>query len=75
MTTKIAVSLPDDLVQAARQAVADDLAPSVSAYVAEALRDKQRGDGLAALLDEWDLEFGPPGPEARAWADRVLDAN
>jgi Arc/MetJ-type ribon-helix-helix transcriptional regulator len=72
MTTKIAVSLPDELVEAARQAVAENRAASVSAYVADALRERERAQGLAALLDEWDREFGPPGPEATAWAKRAL---
>ena len=72
MTTKIAISLPDELVEAARQAVAEDRAASVSAYIADALRDRERAQGLAALLDEWDRELGPPGPETTAWAKRAL---
>ena len=72
MTTKIAISLPDELVEAARQAVAENRAASVSAYVADALRERERAQGLAALLDEWDRELGPPGPEATAWAKRAL---
>jgi Arc/MetJ-type ribon-helix-helix transcriptional regulator len=72
MTTKITVSLPDHLVEAARAAVRDGRAASVSAVVAEALRSHLRGGDLKSLLDEWDEEFGPPSPEDFAWADSVL---
>jgi Arc/MetJ-type ribon-helix-helix transcriptional regulator len=72
MTTKITVSLPDHLVEAARAAVRDGLAASVSGVVAEALRSHLRGGDLTSLLDEWDAESGPPAPEVLAWADAVL---
>jgi Arc/MetJ-type ribon-helix-helix transcriptional regulator len=70
MTTKIAVSLPDELVEAARAAVRDGRAASVSAYVADALREKSGRYTLADVLDRLDAELGPPGPEADAWAKR-----
>lgn len=73
MTTKIAVSLPDDLVEAARVAVRDGRAASVSAYVADALREKSGHLTLAEVLDQWDSELGAPGAEAEAWAGRELD--
>jgi Arc/MetJ-type ribon-helix-helix transcriptional regulator len=72
MTTKITVSLPDHLVEAARAAVHDGRAASVSAVVAEALRSHLRVGDLKSLLDEWDAEVGPPSPEVLAWADSVL---
>jgi Arc/MetJ-type ribon-helix-helix transcriptional regulator len=72
MTTKIAVSLPDELVTAARQAVADGRAASVSAYVAEAIADRRADEDLARLLDEMDAEHGPPTGEHFAWARRAL---
>jgi Arc/MetJ-type ribon-helix-helix transcriptional regulator len=50
--SKIAVSLPRELVQQARQAVRDGRAESVSAYVAAALTEKAKLDDLAELLDE-----------------------
>ncbi|MDT0185302.1 hypothetical protein Q9S36_34470 [Microbacterium sp. ARD31] len=74
MTTKIAVSLPDHLVDEARTAVAEGRAASVSAYVAEAMSEKSRRRTLTEVLDEMDAELGAPGPEARARASRVLDA-
>ncbi len=72
MTTKIAVSLPDELVAIARLAVAEGRAPSVSAYVANALARQVREDELAALVAEMRVEHGTPSDEDYAWADQVL---
>ncbi|MHB1738394.1 MAG: toxin-antitoxin system antitoxin subunit [Actinomycetes bacterium] len=72
MTTKIAVSLPDELVQAARQAVADGRATSVSAFVAAAMADRERTESLAALVADIIAEDGEPSSEDYAWADRAL---
>lgn len=75
MTTKIAVSLPDHLVEEARAAVVEGRATSVSAYVAEALAEKSRRRTLTEVLDEMDAELGAPGAAAAAEAARVLDAH
>lgn len=72
MTTKIAVSLPDELVADGRRAVAEGRADSVSAYVAEALRDRSRYEELTTLLAEMAAESGPPTEEDREWARRAL---
>jgi len=73
MTRKIAVSLPDELVEHARRAVTEGRAASVSAYVAAALAERQRTEGLAALLDEMLGETGGPmSPAERRRADRLL---
>lgn len=72
MTTKIAVSLPDDLVAAARQAVADGRAASVSAFVANAIKEHGRYERLAVLLSEMAAEAGPPTEEDRMWARQTL---
>lgn len=72
MTTKIAVSLPDELVAAARRAVQEGRAASVSAYVAAALARQVREDDLAALLAEMRAEHGSPSADDYSWADRVL---
>ncbi|SEB60185.1 hypothetical protein SAMN04489844_0648 [Nocardioides exalbidus] len=74
MTTKIAVSLPDHLVDEARDAVATGRVASVSAYVAEAMTEKSRRLTLAEVLDEMDAELGAPDEDARARAERALDA-
>jgi Arc/MetJ-type ribon-helix-helix transcriptional regulator len=72
MTTKIAVSLPDELVDEARKAVKEGRADSVSGYVAEAMSQRSRRETLAALLDDLDTEFGGPGRDARRWAEQQL---
>jgi len=72
-TSKIAVSLPSELVEQARRAVAERRAPSVSAYVARALEEKAKLDDLGSLLDEMLGQSGGPltGAERKA-ADRAL---
>jgi antitoxin ParD1/3/4 len=72
-TTKIAVSLPEQLVAQAQRAVADGRATSVSAYVAAALEEKAKLDDLASLLDEMLAETGGPlTARERREADRAL---
>jgi Arc/MetJ-type ribon-helix-helix transcriptional regulator len=74
MTSKIAVSLPDHLVEHARRAVAEGRAASVSAYVAAALEQKSQADDLKALLEQMLEETGGPmTDEERRQADAVLD--
>jgi Arc/MetJ-type ribon-helix-helix transcriptional regulator len=72
MTTKIAVSLPDELVEEARQAVREGRADSVSAYVAEAMSERTRRDTLRSLLDDLDQELGAPSRYAERWAGQQL---
>lgn len=70
---KIAVSLPGQLVEAAKRAVRGGRAPNVSAYVADALADKVMLDDLSALLEEMLAETGGPLTKAeRRAADRIL---
>jgi len=73
MTSKIAVSLPEELIAGARRAVARGRAESVSGYVAAALAEKAKLDDLADLLQEMLAETGGPltATERRA-ADRAL---
>jgi Arc/MetJ-type ribon-helix-helix transcriptional regulator len=72
-TSKIAVSLPTELVAQAQRAVSEGRAPSVSAYVARALQEQAKLDDLAALLEEMLAQTGGPltGVE-RKDADRAL---
>ncbi|MCL4414942.1 MAG: toxin-antitoxin system antitoxin subunit [Acidimicrobiales bacterium] len=72
-TTKIAVSLPGELVAQARRAVSEGRASSVSAYVARAIEEQAKLDDLASLLEEMLAETGGPlsAAERRA-ADRAL---
>jgi Arc/MetJ-type ribon-helix-helix transcriptional regulator len=72
MTTKIAVSLPDELVAAARQAVREGRPASVAAFVAQAIDAHRRYEDLSALLTEMAAQAGPPTSEDRAWARAAL---
>lgn len=69
---KIAVSLPKDQIEAARQAVANGQAPSVSAYVSDALARVKRDASLAGLVAQLIAEDGTPTAADYAWADDVL---
>ncbi len=72
-TSKIAISLPKQVAERARQAVRRGHAPSVSAYVAAALNEKVKLDDLSSLLAEMLAESGGPlsAAERRA-ADLAL---
>ncbi|MCA1840622.1 MAG: hypothetical protein ABR507_04370 [Actinomycetota bacterium] len=70
---KIAVSLPANLVEAAKRAVRVGIAPNVSAYVADAMAEKMMLDDLSTLLEEMLAETGGPLTKAeRQAADRIL---
>lgn len=75
---KLAISLPQEQVAQAREAVARGEASSVSSYVSAALaavRPKFPGeehDTLDDLVADMIAEDGVPSPEAYAWADEVL---
>ncbi|MGI8875267.1 MAG: ribbon-helix-helix domain-containing protein [Egibacteraceae bacterium] len=74
-TAKIAVSLPSELLADVRRLVAHGHAPSVSAYVAEALREKVTREDLLVLLDELLQETGGPVTDAeRAEINAEIDA-
>lgn len=72
MTTKLTISVPDELAAQARAAVRDGRANSVSGYIVAALEHYRD----AATLDEWldrvDGDLGRPSPEAFAWAESQL---
>ena len=70
---KIAVTLPGELVEAARAAVQAGRAPSVSAYVAGALEQRVKLEDLDALLVEMLVETGGPLTDLeRAEIDREV---
>ena len=72
-TSKIAVSLPTELVLQAKKAVSEGRTSSVSAYVARALEEQVKLDDLSSLLDEMLAETGGPlTAEERAAADQAL---
>jgi Arc/MetJ-type ribon-helix-helix transcriptional regulator len=69
---KIAITLPEEQVAAARQAVADGRAASVSAYISQALARRSAEEEMAEAIAEIYAETGQPTEEERAWARRVL---
>ncbi len=72
MTRKIAVSLPDEQVDAIRRAVDEGRAASVSGFISAAVARAERQNGLARLLDDLDSELGPVSANDLAWADKML---
>ena len=69
---KIAITLPEEQVAAARRAVADGRAASVSAYISQALGRRDADEDLAVAIAEIYAEAGQPTRADRAWARRAL---
>lgn len=68
---KVAITLPSQLLQAARAETEAGQAPSLSAYIAQAIAEKLKKDELQGVLDEIFSER-PLTDEERAWADHYL---
>lgn len=71
-TSKVALSIPAEVLEQAKKEVAAGRAKSLSSFVSAALDEKLRRDELAAILDAMDASYGAPSKAARAWARRVL---
>jgi len=72
-SAKVAISLPKEVLARARAAVRRGDAPSLSAYVSQAIEEKTSDDDLMKMLEEMLEETGgPPTPEEIRWADGVL---
>jgi Arc/MetJ-type ribon-helix-helix transcriptional regulator len=69
---KIAITLPEEQVAAARRAVAEGRAPSVSAYISQALARRSAEEDMAEIIAEIYAQAGEPTEEDRVWARRVL---
>ncbi len=69
---KIAITLPEHQVAAARRAVAEGRLPSVSAYVWQAIARRDADDELAETVAEIYAETGPATAADRAWARQAL---
>lgn len=69
---KIAITLPEEQVAAARRAVAEGRAASVSAYISQALARRDADEELAETIAEIYAETGSPTAEERTWARRAL---
>jgi Arc/MetJ-type ribon-helix-helix transcriptional regulator len=72
MSTRITVSLPDDLAASVAAAVAAGRATSVSAYVASAMREKFERESVAEVLAEWRTEAGPLTAADETWVQDAL---
>lgn len=70
--SKVALSMPAEVLRLAKKEVAAGRAKSLSSFVAEAVDEKLRRDELSAILDEMDVEHGKPTKADTAWAKRVL---
>jgi hypothetical protein len=71
-TEKVALSIPSDILERAKEEVAAGRAKSLSAFVSEAVDEKTRRAELAAILDAMDAEHGKPKKVDLAWAKRIL---
>jgi Arc/MetJ-type ribon-helix-helix transcriptional regulator len=69
---KIAITLPEEQVAAARRAVAEGRAASVSAFISHALARRDADEELAETITEIYGETGHPTEEERLWARQVL---
>jgi hypothetical protein len=72
MTTKIAVSLPDNLPGEPRDAVSAGRGASVSAHIADAMAQAARTTSITQLVADMRAEDGVPDEDDRAWARRAL---
>ncbi|MGL6233812.1 MAG: hypothetical protein ACRC20_00565 [Segniliparus sp.] len=83
MGKKVSATLTDAQLEIIERAVSEGAAKSVAAFVAAAVAEKcgavsrqdAHGDGedpLESLLREMDEEYGPPSPEAEAWAEEQI---
>lgn len=69
---KIAITLPEEQVAAARLAVTEGRAASVSAYISQALSRRSADEEMAETIAEIYAESGQPTEADRLWARRVL---
>jgi hypothetical protein len=69
---KVTVTIPEEELALAKEAVRAGAAPSLSAYVTEALVGHRPGPSLQELVAELRAEIGPPTEEERAWARMAL---
>lgn len=71
---KLAISLPEELVQKARRGIRAGQAKTMSAYVASAVKEKAEAQDLVEMLDEILGRAGPArAAAAKRWAARTLD--
>lgn len=76
---KITLSLPEELVSAAEDAVKTGKARSVSAYIAARAGAGEARMNLAEVMDRWNAAAGSVDAEhaaaAEQWAQQFMDRN
>jgi Arc/MetJ-type ribon-helix-helix transcriptional regulator len=70
--SKIAISLPKDLLVKVHREVRAGRADSVSGYIAWVLAENERSESLRALLRDLIEQYGEPAAEDVKWAERAL---
>lgn len=70
--SRVTVTVRPDVLAAAESEVAAGRAPSLSAWVDEAMAEKARRADLAVLLAEMRSENGPATEDEDTWARRAL---
>lgn len=66
------MTVPQAAIEAAERDVGTGRAPSVSAWVSEAMEEKARRERLRDVLAEIRAEIGPATDEETRWARSVL---
>jgi Arc/MetJ-type ribon-helix-helix transcriptional regulator len=75
VSTKVTVTLPDEQVTAARRAVAEGRAASLSAYVSKALTDHGREHTLDWIIADMIAETGDPSAEDTEYVHGQIEAH
>lgn len=68
-TTKITITIDDDVLARVRTAVAAGRAGNVSAYITDAVAERVTREARA---EEIERRWGPFSPKAMAWARKAL---
>ena len=71
-TERVTISVPADLLHAARAQVEAGRSASMSALVSGALADQLRRQRMEQVLDEIEAEHGQPSREELKWARQAL---
>lgn len=72
MRTRVTITVEEEVVAAAEKAVREGHATSVSAWVAQAMRERANRESLRDVLADVRRDLGPATNEETAWARSVL---
>jgi Arc/MetJ-type ribon-helix-helix transcriptional regulator len=71
-TSKVAISMPSEVLSLAKRKVRAGRAKSLSAFVSEAVDEKLQREDLADILAAMDNEHGKPDAASEKWAKRIV---